>query len=62
MRKYPKKCPACGEYMEPIFEEDEIPIRTRLGGTVFSNPNQEPTGWVCPECGKKTEEGEGVKK
>ena len=21
MRKYPKKCPKCGEYMEPVFTE-----------------------------------------
>lgn len=48
MRKYPKKCPKCGSYMEPIFEE---PI-SQFGMNNFEDrsPYQEPKDWKCVDC------------
>ena len=51
MRQYPKKCPKCKEYMNPVFE-DGIG-RSHMGAELISNINQEPKGWKC-ECGYKT--------
>ncbi len=45
MRKYPKRCPKCNEYMEPVFDSG-------LGLSTHGVPNinQQPIGWRC-DCG-----------
>ena len=50
MRKYPKKCPKCGEYMEPVFGEVETLQN-------YINPD-EPIYWICMTrgCGYTTKE------
>ena len=54
MRKYPKKCPKCGEDMEPVFEEG-------LGYRAHNIPNinQQPIFWKCIYCGHTTEKRKG---
>ncbi len=55
MRKYPKKCKKCGEYMEPQFSEQSYGTRG-MTNYLEHNPYQEPTGWICLDCVKKDEE------
>ena len=50
MKQYPKKCPKCKEYMEPVFKEGIG--RSHFGNELISNPNQIPEKWVC-DCGYK---------
>jgi len=45
MRKHPPKCKICGEYLEPIFEENIG--RSYFGAKLISNPNTEPINWKC---------------
>lgn len=47
-RKYPKKCPECNEFGEPVFEEGVG--RSHQGAILVPNINQEPKSWYCPEC------------
>lgn len=44
MRKYPKKCPECGEYMEPEITSD-----------AYSNPAVNEGVWTCLKCNKTFE-------
>jgi len=46
-RKYPKKCPKCKEYMEPIFNEVHD-MSLRLG--FQHNTNTQPVSWKCMNC------------
>lgn len=48
MRKYPKKCPKCGEYMEPVFPEQVG--RSYMGCELIRNILQEPIYWKCIYC------------
>lgn len=48
MRKNPKKCPVCGEDMEPVFEEEIS--RAHMGVPLPTSPLVEPKGWFCPVC------------
>ena len=50
MRKNPKRCPKCKEYMNPIFEES-IGRRT-IETTSQQKTDVEPIGWEC-DCGFK---------
>ena len=52
MRKNPKKCPKCGEYMEPVFPEKIG--RNYAGCASHYNSEQEPIFWKCIYCGFKT--------
>ena len=48
MRKLPKQCPNCDDYMEPIFTE--YMYRNVGGAGRQSNLNQEPESWKCMNC------------
>jgi len=50
MRKYPKKCPKCGAYMEPVFEKEIS--RAHMGLPIASSLLIEPESWYCPVCDK----------
>jgi transposase-like protein len=43
MRKYPKKCPICGEYGEPVFN---------CGFSTIAKGPSEPAYWTCDNCEK----------
>ena len=58
MRKYPKKCPKCGEYMEPVFLEKIG--RSYMGCDLHYNREQEPIYWKCIYCGYTTKEGVSI--
>ncbi|MDD3052682.1 MAG: hypothetical protein PHR06_16305 [Candidatus Cloacimonetes bacterium] len=48
MRKYPAKCPKCGEYAEPIFNNN---IYNYPGGMTWkTHSNIDPTHWHCDYC------------
>ena len=40
MRKFPKKCPKCGVFGEPLFKS----------GFSTVNPSWELVGWYCQYC------------
>ncbi|MCK5138259.1 MAG: hypothetical protein KAQ85_00315 [Thermodesulfovibrionia bacterium] len=44
MRKYPAKCPDCGEYMEPKIESDAYSHHSVVEGV-----------WTCLKCNKTFE-------
>ena len=48
MRKYPKKCPKCGEYMEPVF--DEHIGQDHFGVPLPTSPLVQAKGWHCMRC------------
>jgi len=48
MRKEPKKCRVCGDYMEPVFEE--YPGSSHVGAELIRNPNMEVIRWICVNC------------
>ena len=49
MRKYPKKCPKCGEDMEPVFTETMG--RFGLGDAQKRIDDVKPIFWKCIYCG-----------
>ena len=57
MRKYPKKCPKCGEYMEPVFPEQVG--RSYMGCNLIRNISQDPIYWKCIYCGFTNEKRKG---
>ena len=44
-RKHPKKCPYCGDDMEPVFP-DEVG-RSYSGCPLTKNPSVDPISWKC---------------
>jgi hypothetical protein len=47
MKKYPKKCPKCKEYMEPLFIESSHSHISNYGEW---NRSQQPHSWKCLNC------------
>jgi hypothetical protein len=47
MRKYPAKCPVCGEYAEPVFPDSNPYYGTAINR---DNPNVDVKCWRCNRC------------
>ena len=46
MRKFPKRCPICKEFMEPNFDTHDMSVRMGFQ----HNVNTQPKSWKCMNC------------
>lgn len=48
MRMYPAKCPKCGNYAEPLFNNSDSPSRLMMD--FQHDVHQEADRWFCETC------------